>query len=401
MGDSGSYGRAPDPGSAREEAERLVAAALAMARSAASEARDRAGAFGPLGQVISDVLDQTGVVPRPSRPGAATPGTPPTDGPAPPPADPPRTARPHGATAEPGPVAGAPPADDTTPATEDRPATDDTGPRVEDRPPATDDTGLRVEDPTPATDDAAPSDEDGPPRTDHTGPPAGEVPPQPDRARAGASFGAGFATGDSECCVCPVCRSIAALRDPSPELAERLATGAGDFAAGVASLLRALSSVTGPTGRRSGGSRTGGPSAEDAPTGDNWAAATRATTTETPGTRSADAAETRSADAAETRSADVPGPWRDTVWREATSTRHDSWPADEPDDVWAAATRAEAGTRETGTTAGPDRATPAGAEQARPAASPATGRPPVPASRTPEGPVATGSGEHAAPGEDG
>ena len=49
-----------------------------------------------------------------------------------------------------------------------------------------------------------------------------------------------FATGRPECCVCPVCRAIAALRDPSPELAERLATGAGDLAAGVASLLRAF-----------------------------------------------------------------------------------------------------------------------------------------------------------------
>lgn len=51
-----------------------------------------------------------------------------------------------------------------------------------------------------------------------------------------------FATGDAECCVCPICRAMVALRDPSPEFAERLATGAGDFAAGVASLLRALNS---------------------------------------------------------------------------------------------------------------------------------------------------------------
>ncbi|MET8067335.1 hypothetical protein ABZS65_27280, partial [Micromonospora sp. NPDC005313] len=50
----------------------------------------------------------------------------------------------------------------------------------------------------------------------------------------------GFATGSPECCVCPVCRGIAALRDPSPEFAERLATGAGDLAAGVASVLRAF-----------------------------------------------------------------------------------------------------------------------------------------------------------------
>ncbi|AVT33761.1 hypothetical protein C6361_34865 [Plantactinospora sp. BC1] len=401
MGDSGSYGGAPDPGSAREEAERLVAAALAMARSAASEARDRAGAFGPLGQVISDVLDQTGVVPRPGRPGGATPGTPPTEGPGPTPADPPRKARPHGAVPEPGPAAATPPADDTPP------------PNAEAPPP----TG------TPSTVPAQPPTGEAPP-TDTTSRWTGEVPPQAGRAGVGAAFGAGFATGDPECCVCPVCRSIAALRDPSPELAERLATGAGDFAAGVASLLRALSSVTAPAERRTGpGGGTTGSGTGDDPTGDTWAAATRASTADpdvSPGSGGAGQGSTAPSepdvssgsggggqgstapvDPAGAPSADVPGPRGDTVWREATGTRHDSWPAGEPDDVWAAAIRAEAGTGETRTTAGPDRATPAGAEQARPAAPPATGRPPVPASRTPEGPVAAGSGEQTAPGEDG
>jgi len=51
----------------------------------------------------------------------------------------------------------------------------------------------------------------------------------------------GFATGSAECCVCPVCRLIASMRDPSGDIAERLATGAGDLANGVASMLRALS----------------------------------------------------------------------------------------------------------------------------------------------------------------
>jgi hypothetical protein len=63
----------------------------------------------------------------------------------------------------------------------------------------------------------------------------------------GTLFGAArgpVATGDAECCVCPVCRVISAMRDPSPEFAERVATGAGDFAAGVASLLRSLSAPT-------------------------------------------------------------------------------------------------------------------------------------------------------------
>ena len=62
-------------------------------------------------------------------------------------------------------------------------------------------------------------------------------------AARGMSGGAGrpsLATGGAECCICPVCRVIAAMREPSPELAERLATGAGDLAAGVTSLLRAF-----------------------------------------------------------------------------------------------------------------------------------------------------------------
>ena len=71
------------------------------------------------------------------------------------------------------------------------------------------------------------------------------------RARRGRRpprrWAAGFATGSAECCVCPVCRVISAMRDPSPDLAERLATGAGDLAAGVAGLLRSLS--RGPGGR--------------------------------------------------------------------------------------------------------------------------------------------------------
>lgn len=57
-----------------------------------------------------------------------------------------------------------------------------------------------------------------------------------------------LATGEPACCVCPICRAVSALRDPSPELAERLATGAGDFAAGVASLLRAFAPAPEQTG---------------------------------------------------------------------------------------------------------------------------------------------------------
>ncbi len=50
-----------------------------------------------------------------------------------------------------------------------------------------------------------------------------------------------FSTGSADCCVCPVCRVIAALRDPSPELAEQLASSVGDLAVGLAGLLRAFS----------------------------------------------------------------------------------------------------------------------------------------------------------------
>jgi hypothetical protein len=57
--------------------------------------------------------------------------------------------------------------------------------------------------------------------------------------------GPGFATGTADCCICPLCRAIAALRDPSPELAERLATSAGDLAVAVAGVLRACAGAFG------------------------------------------------------------------------------------------------------------------------------------------------------------
>ncbi|MFC4064145.1 hypothetical protein ACFO0C_04335, partial [Actinoplanes subglobosus] len=53
-----------------------------------------------------------------------------------------------------------------------------------------------------------------------------------------------LSTGSAECCVCPVCKAIAAVRDPSPETAERLAASAGDIANGVAGLMRAFSSMS-------------------------------------------------------------------------------------------------------------------------------------------------------------
>jgi hypothetical protein len=108
---------------------------------------------------------------------------------------------------------------------------------------------------------------------------------------ARSAFGLGHAqpeyrvaNGSPECCVCPVCRTIAAVRDPSPQMAERLATGAGDLAAGVASFLRAVSAAASGTDRPPSGTR---PEESDATwpapeepvssgaLGDVWQAATR------------------------------------------------------------------------------------------------------------------------------
>jgi hypothetical protein len=55
--------------------------------------------------------------------------------------------------------------------------------------------------------------------------------------------GTGFATGSAECCICPLCRLIAVLREPNVEFAERLASGAGDIAVGLAGVLRAFGSA--------------------------------------------------------------------------------------------------------------------------------------------------------------
>ncbi|GAB3085817.1 hypothetical protein [Micromonospora schwarzwaldensis] len=142
--------------------------------------------------------------------------------------------------------------------------------------------------------------------------------------------GAGFATGSPECCVCPVCRGIAALRDPSPEFAERLATGAGDLAAGVASLLRAFAPAE-PAGPATPADPPG-PATPAGPEGPK------------------------------------PAGSGDHVWREATRTGHDSQPAPEQD-VWSAATRGE-GAADPGASDG------SGSRRG--------GRPSVPTSRTPD-----------------
>ncbi|MBB2941698.1 hypothetical protein FB565_001402 [Actinoplanes lutulentus] len=61
----------------------------------------------------------------------------------------------------------------------------------------------------------------------------------------GAAGSHAMANGSAECCVCPLCRVIATLRDPSPETAERLASSAGDIVTGVTGLMRAFSTMAG------------------------------------------------------------------------------------------------------------------------------------------------------------
>jgi hypothetical protein len=56
--------------------------------------------------------------------------------------------------------------------------------------------------------------------------------------------GTHIATGSAECCVCPVCRAIAAVRDPSPEFVFRMASGASDIAGGITTILRTVSQAT-------------------------------------------------------------------------------------------------------------------------------------------------------------
>jgi len=97
--------------------------------------------------------------------------------------------------------------------------------------------------------------------TDGSGPASGADAPT-SGASAAASGSPGLSTGSADCCVCPVCRLIAALRDPSPEFAEQLATAAGDLAVGMTGLLRAFSGALSRTGQER--------------SGDAWSAATTA-----------------------------------------------------------------------------------------------------------------------------
>jgi hypothetical protein len=138
------------------------------------------------------------------------------------------------------------------------------------------------------------------------------------RSGLGGGASGAWATGSAECCVCPVCRVIASVRDPHPVTAERLATGAGDFATGLASVMRAVSAMA-------GNARPVNPERKPAP--------------------------------ANARRPPAPPPNPDTTWSAATrTTDQDPKPAKRSaPDVWAAATgdhgTAEAGTVDHGGTA--------------------------------------------------
>src|SRR2546423_5135547 len=94
-----------------------------------------------------------------------------------------------------------------------------------------------------------------------------------------------ISTGTPECCVCPVCRGIAAVRNPSPELVFTVAKGATNVAGGIASALRTFGAAApkpAPTPRdpdvtwRSATRAADPPARSDPSDDDPWSAATRA-----------------------------------------------------------------------------------------------------------------------------
>ena len=153
----------------------------------------------------------------------------------------------------------------------------------------------------------------------------------------------GWSTGSPECCVCPVCRAIAGMRDPSPERAERLATGAGDLASGVASLLRGLSVVTGTTGTSH---RRKAPARPTATPDQAWSTATRKAK---PADRTPPDREHREGDDPWTAATRAPRP----PSAEAPASRAGA-PVDAPAEAAAAAAQAAARTDATRRADGPD-----------------------------------------------
>jgi hypothetical protein len=96
----------------------------------------------------------------------------------------------------------------------------------------------------------------------------------PESGSAAGHFFVGWSTGSAACCVCPICKAIAAVRDPSPATAVRLATGAGDVATGVATVLRGLSALS---GSRPAPARPAKPAKPVFDPDVSWSAATRTT----------------------------------------------------------------------------------------------------------------------------
>jgi hypothetical protein len=99
-------------------------------------------------------------------------------------------------------------------------------------------------------------------------------------ALAAASLAAkstsGFATGSPECCVCPLCKAIAAAREPDPAFAERLASGVSDLANAVAGVLRAFGTPGSTTpGSTTPGSTTPGSTAPGGAPGERPPGATK------------------------------------------------------------------------------------------------------------------------------
>jgi hypothetical protein len=165
------------------------------------------------------------------------------------------------------------------------------------------------------------------------------------RSGLGGGGSGAWATGSAECCVCPVCRVIAGLRDPHPVTAERLATGAGDLATGMASLLRAVSAMAG-NARPPAPPPAHRPPAPPANPDTTWSAATRTTDAQPADAQPADAqpADAQPADAvaADAQRADA----RPAEAQPAGARPADARPADaqpvprehREGDVWAAAT---------------------------------------------------------------
>lgn len=57
------------------------------------------------------------------------------------------------------------------------------------------------------------------------------------------------ANDSPDCCRCPVCRAISAVRDPDPRVAERLATGVGQLAETAVRVLRGVAGTVPPPPR--------------------------------------------------------------------------------------------------------------------------------------------------------